>query len=157
MENNILIKLEEILKDLSPYQKKGLDTSSLKIFLKNFKDFLKFNPQLFSTEISFEEKLEIIKSFLEDKQAFPTIRDVIYFANDKLHLDFRDQKESREITISRIISRITSKPELKDTLKKAVVELRNEMIHTAVPTKRTKKQIITAETFGKWAEIIKNI
>lgn len=158
MENKTLIKLEEALKELSIYEKRGLDTSSLKIFIRNFKEFLKVNKQqiLFKIELSFEEKLSIIKTFLEDKKAFPTIKDVIDFANDRLNLEFRDQKESREVTISRIIGRINSKPELKETLKKAVISIRNEMIHTP-QTKKSKKEIITTETFSKWADIIKNI
>ena len=158
MDNNTLIKLEEALKELNIYEKKGLDTSSLKIFIKNFKEFLKVNEQqtLFKGELSFEEKLSIIKTFLEDKKAFPTIKDVIDFANDRLNLEFKDQKESRDVTISRIIGRINSKPELKETLKKAVISIRNEMVHTS-QTKKSKKQIITTETFSKWADIIKNI
>lgn len=157
MENNILNRLEDILKELSPYQKKGLDTSSLKIFIKNFRDFLKFNEDSFiKTEVSFDEKLKIIKTFLEDKKAFPTIKDVITFSNDRLNLEFRDQKESREITINRIISRIISRPELKELLKRAVLSIRNEMVHN-IQSKKTKKQLINIETFNMWAEIIKNI
>lgn len=158
MENNTLNKLEGILKELSSYERKGLDTSSLKIFIKNFKEFIKLNtqPNLFSEELTFENKLEIIKSFLEDKRAFPTIIEVIEFANERLQLDFKDQKESREITISRIIGRIKTKPELKDQLKEAVLSIRNEMVHKSRSTK-SKKQIINAETFSKWADIIKNI
>lgn len=158
MENTTLKKLEEVLKELSTYEKKGLDTSSLKIFIKNFKEFIKLTApaNLFSEELTFDKKLEIIKSFLEDKKAFPTIKEVIQFANDRLQLDFKEQKESRDVTISRIILRIKSKPELKDKLKTAVLSIRNEMVHTSRSTK-SKKQIISAETFSKWADIIKNI
>ena len=158
MEDNTLKKLEEALRELSPHEKKGLDTSSLKIFIKNLKEFMKlYEPtNMLTQELTFERKLEIIKSFLEDKKAFPTINEVIQFANDRLQLDFKDQKESREITITRIISRIKSKPELKDKLKEAVLSIRNEIVHTSRSTK-SKKQIISAETFSKWADIIKNI
>jgi len=158
MENATLKKLEEALKELTSYEKMGLDTSSLKIFIKNFKQFIKLNAgsNFFPEELTFEKKLEIIQSFLEDRKAFPTITDVIGFANDRLQLDFKDQKESREITISRIILRIRSKPELKDKLKTAVLSIRNEMVHN-MPRTRSKKHIITAETFSKWADIIKNI
>jgi len=158
MENSAIKKLEEVLKELSTYEKKGLDTSSLKIFIKNLKEFIKLNAptNLLSEELTFDNKLEIIKSFLEDKKAFPTINEVIQFANDRLQLDFKDQKESREVTISRIISRIKSKPELKDKLKTAVLSIRNEMVHSSRSTK-SKKQIISAATFSKWADIIKNI
>jgi hypothetical protein len=155
---SILKKLEDSLKELSFYEKKGLDTSELKIFIRNFKDFLRLTeqPTLFDKELSFEKKLEIIQSFLEDTIAFPTIKEVIEFANEKLGLEFKDQKASREVTISRIISRISSKPELKETLKSAVISIRNEIVHKS-RNSRSKKEVINAETFIKWAEIIKNI
>lgn len=158
MENKTLKKLEEVLKELSTYEKKGLDTSSLKIFIKNYKEFIKINDQslFYHEDLTFENKLEIIKSFLEDKKVFPRINDVIQFANDRLHLDFKDQKESREVTISRIIGRIRSKPELKESLKIAVLSIRNEMVRT-IPSSKSKKEIISAETFSKWADIIQNI
>lgn len=158
MENNTLKKLEEVLKELNTYEKKGLDTSSLKIFIKNYKEFIKLNDQnlFYHEDITFENKLEIIKKFLEDKKVFPRINDIIQFANYRLHLEFKDQKESREVTISRIIGRIRSKPELKESLKMAVLSIRNEMGHT-IPSKKSKKEIISAETFSKWADIIKNI
>jgi hypothetical protein len=158
MDNSALKKLEQILKELGPFEKKGLDTSSLKIFIRNFKEFIKINSQtsLFSDELNLNDKLNIIKSFLEDRKAFPTINDVIHFANDRLDLEFKDQKESRATTINRIISRINSKPELKEKLKFAVLDIRNEMVHSGFSSK-SKKEIITAEIFSKWAEIIKNI
>ncbi|MFD0766805.1 hypothetical protein ACFQZI_18230 [Mucilaginibacter lutimaris] len=158
MENEALKKLEEALAELSELEKKGLDTSSLKIFIKNYKQFIKINSQtkLFSEDLTFDKKLEIIQSFLEDKKAFPTIIEVIDFANSRLQLDFKDQKESRKTTISRIISRIKSKPDLKEQLKSAVLSIRNEMIHSS-RTSKSKQQIISAETFSKWADIIKNI
>lgn len=158
MEEEILVRLEQTLKDLSRYERMGLDTSSLKVFIKNYRSFIKLNSDQFSTktELSFEEKLQIIKSFLEDRKAFPTIKSVIDFANDRLELDFRDQKESRNVTISRIILRIKNKPELKEKLKSAVISIRNEMAHSGRSIK-SKRQIITADTFSKWADIIKNI
>lgn len=106
-------------------------------------------------ELTFDKKLEIIQDFLEDKKAFPTIKNVIEFANEKLNLDFKDQKEARDVTISRIISRIRTKPDLKDKLKSAVISIRNEKVHSSKP--RTKKEVVSAETFSRWAEIIKNI
>lgn len=158
MENPTLKKLEEIAKDISLYEKKGFDASSLKLFIKNFKKYLQITNQLqlpFSDDqVGLEAKLKVIKEFLEDKNVFPTISDVIEFANTKLSLDFRDQKASRNITIARIIARIESKPELKEVLKDAVISIRNEKVHT--PSK-SRKEIISAETFIKWADIIKNI
>ena len=100
--------------------------------------------------------MEIIQSFLEDKEVFKKISDVIQFANDRLHLDFKSQKESRAVTIKRIIGRIRSKPELTKVLKTAVLSIRNEMVHT-VPLSKSNKEIISADTFGKWADIIQKI
>lgn len=160
MENTILKRLEDILKEIAFYEKKGFDASALRIFYKNFKEYLKVTGQdqipLFTgEELTFDRKLEIIQSFLEDKRAFPTIKEVIDFANTQLNLDFRDQKASRETTISRIVTRIRTKPELKDVLKRAVISIRNEQVHSVKP--KTNKDIINAETFIRWAEIIKNI
>lgn len=155
MTEDILYKLESVLKELSSYEKMGLDTSSLKIFLKNYRNFLKINSRS-TTQLSYEDKLNIVQNFLEDKKAFPTIKDVINFANDKLGLEFKDQKESRKTTIMRIVGRIRINPSLKDKLKLAVVSIRNEKIHRSSST-NSKKEIISAETFDKWAEIILKI
>ena len=161
-ENSTIKKLEEALKEISFYEKKGFDASSLKIFIKNFKEYLKVTGQTQLSvfpkeELTFERKLQIIQSFLEDKKIFLSIKEVIEFSNTELKLDFRDQKESREVTISRIISQIRRKPELKDVLKSAVMSIRNERVHTTSSKPKSKKEIITAEIFSKWAEIIKNI
>lgn len=158
MLNKILYKLETVLKELSIYEMKGLDTSSLKIFIKNYKGFIKINEQqsLFYNELSYENKLDIIRRFLEDKQVFAKISDVIKFANDKLGVEFKNQKESREVTISRIIGRINNNPELKDKLKYAVKTLRNEKVDTSSRSK-SKKELISAEIFSRWADIIEKI
>lgn len=160
MENRILHKLDEILKDISVYERKGFDASSLKIFVRNFREYLKVTGQLDAplftdVETSFDQKLRIIQNFLEDKKIFPTIKEVIEFANTKLFLDFRDQKASRDVTILRILSRIRSKPELKEILKDAVLSIRNEKLHSS--KSRSRREVISAETYSKWAEIIKNI
>ena len=155
MNIDILKKLECILKELSSFEKMGLDTSSLKIFIKNYKNFLKINEQSIE-QLSLDEKLNLVQKFLEDKKVFPTIKDVITFANDKLDLDFKDQKESRNVTISRIIGRIRNNPTLKEKLKLAVLSMRNEKMHN-ISSSKSKKEIITAETFDKWAEIIRKI
>ncbi|MAT56649.1 MAG: hypothetical protein CMF23_01600 [Ignavibacteriae bacterium] len=153
-----LEKLEYILSEISHLEKKGLDTSSLKLFIKNYKTFIKLYNVSHKDYLtmSFEEKLLVIKSFFEDKKAFPRIKDIIIFANEKLYLDFKDQKESRATTIERIIGRIKSKPELKDRIKDAVYQMRNEKTHT-ISDKKSKKEMVTAEIFEKWAEIIRNI
>ena len=158
MANIIIEQLDSILKELAPYEKGGLDTSSLKIFIKNLKEFSSLNQDIVASNQTFtiDDKLRIIKEFLEDKKAFPKIDNVIDFANSRLELDFVNQKASRDITIARIISRIKNKPELKDKLKDAVLSIRNEMVHTS-RSSRSKKTTISADTFSKWADIIQNI
>ena len=66
MNIDILNKLECILKELSSFEKMGLDTSSLKIFIKNYKNFLKINEQSIE-QMSLDEKLNLVQKFLEDK------------------------------------------------------------------------------------------
>ena len=106
---NYLNELEHILKRLSDFEKKGLDTSSLRLFVKNLKVFIKIQEvreNKINKKMTFEEKLELIKAFLEDKKIFSRIIDIIEFANEELGLSFIDQKESRDLTIKRIIGRI---------------------------------------------------
>ncbi len=158
MFENYIEYLEKMMKELSEFERKGLDTSSLRLFVKNLKTFQKlqkFEQNRTSQNLSFEEKLEIIKSFLEDIKAFPRIKDVIAFANEKLSLGFLDQKEARDVTIKRIIGRIQETPELKEKMKFAVLEIRNQNAHST--KKRTKKDLDSAESFSKWAEILRNL
>lgn len=147
-----------MLKELNSYQKEGLDTSSLKVFLKNLKTFQKIQ-QMQETRVSqrttFREKLDIIKSFFDDKKIFPKINDIIVFANNNLSINFRDQKESRDTTIRRILGRIEETPELKETVKQAVLTLRNQSVHSS--SKQTKKEIELVESYSKWAEILRNL
>lgn len=157
--DNEILQLEKILKSLSEFENKGLDTSSLKIFIRNLKTFEKIQKAKWSNSnkrLSFDEKLNIIKTFLEDKKAFPRIADVINFANIELSLGFKDQKESRAITIRRIIGRIEQTPQLKEKVKNAVMRIRNNAIHN-LPTKMTKKDKEKVESYAKWAEILINL
>ena len=147
-----------MMKDLSPYEKKGLDSSSLRLFLKNLKTFQKLQKieqSRYGQNLSFDEKLNIIKSFLEDKKAFSRIQDVIEFSNVQLGINFIDQKESRETTIRRVIGRIQETPELKEKVIDAVLKIRNQKAHLS--SKRTKKELEIAESFSKWAEILRNL
>jgi len=156
---NYINELEKILKNLSDYNKMGLDTSSLNLFIKNLKTFEKIqNSRLnnSATNMSFEDKLELIKAFLEDKKVFPRIKDVVEFANQELYLNFKDQKESRTLTIKRIIGRIEKNPELKEKIKSAVINIRNKKVHSHNSYK-SKKEIEKVESYTKWAEILKNI
>lgn len=150
---------ELLLKSLSEYESKGLDTSSLKLFIKNLKTFNKIQKAKaynYSQKLPFSEKLSIIKSFLEDKKIFPRIIDVINFANQELSLDFKDQKESRETTIRRIIGRIEETPELKEKVKSAVMRIRNREFHNS-SSNMTKKEREKAESYARWAEILTNL
>lgn len=150
--------LESMMKDLAHFEKKGLDTSSLRLFIKNLKTFQKLqklDQARFSNTMSFEEKLAVIKSFLEDKTAFPRIKDIIEFSNEQLSLGFKDQKEARDVTIRRVIGRIKETPELKEKVKNAVINIRNQKIHTN--KKRSVRDIESVESFSKWADILKNI
>jgi hypothetical protein len=153
-----LIRVEELLRSLSEYERVGLDTSSLKVFIKNLKTFSKLQKVSAlnqSEHMTFSEKLIIIKSFLEDKKLFPKISDVIKFANEELSLDFKDQKESRSVTIRRVIGRIEETPELKEMVKSAVNRLRNQAIHGRPNTsKSSKKDMERIETYARWAEIL---
>lgn len=157
--SNKIILLENTLKEFSDLEKKGLDTSSLKIFIKNLKIFEKIQKSRdlkFTSKISFEDKLELIKSFLEDKKVFPRIKDLIDFTNLELELGFKDQKESRVLTIKRIIARIQKRPELKDKVKYAVHKIRNERMHME-NQKIDKKELSKIQSFAKWAEILSNL
>ncbi|WP_069133199.1 hypothetical protein [Rhodohalobacter halophilus] len=154
-----IFEAERLLNSLSELERKGLDTSSLKLFIKNLKTFNKIQKAKFSNyseRLSFNEKLNIIKSFLEDKKIFPRIIDVINFANKELSLNFKDQKESRETTIRRIIGRIEETPELKEKVKSAVMRIRNREVHSN-RSEMSKKEIEKAESYARWAEILTNL
>jgi len=152
-------KAEELLKAISILEKEGLDTSSLKVFIRNLKTFNKIQFAKLSNyneRLSLPQKLEIIKTFLEDKKIFPTITDVINFANQELLLDFRDQKESRIVTIRRVLGRIENSPNLREKVKEAVMRIRNQVYHDT-QIKKSKKEKEKAESFARWAEILINI
>jgi len=158
MFENYIEYLESMMKDLALFEKKGLDTSSLRLFIKNLKTFQKLQKleqTRYGQNLSFEEKLAIIKSFLEDKKAFPRIKDIVDFANEQLSLGFKDQKESRDVTIRRVIGRIEETPELKEKVKNAVINIRNQKVLTS--SKKSRKEIESVESFAKWAEILRNI
>jgi hypothetical protein len=158
MFENYIEYLESMMKDLSIFEKKGLDTSSLRLFIKNLKTFQKLHKleqSRYGQNLSFDEKLIIIKSFLEDKKAFPRILDIVDFANEQLSLGFKDQKEARDVTIRRVLGRIEETPELKEKVKVAVLNIRNQKAHSS--SKRTKRDIESVESFSKWAEILRNL
>ena len=156
---NYIDDLEKTLKEFSDYEKKGLDTSSLRLFIKNLKVFQKIQfsrENKFNRNITFKVKLELIKAFLDDKKVFPRINEIIEFANNELGLEFKNQKESRGITIQRIIGRIEKNPELKEKVKKSVIKIRNKRVHPHSSYK-TKKDIENVESYTKWAKILSNL
>jgi hypothetical protein len=158
MFENYIEYLESMMKDLSIFEKKGLDNSYLRLFIKNLKTFQKLHKleqSRYGQNLSFDEKLIIIKSFLEDKKAFPRILDIVDFANEQLSLGFKDQKEARDVTIRRVLGRIEETPELKEKVKVAVLNIRNQKAHSS--SKRTKRDIESVESFSKWAEILRNL
>lgn len=151
-------KLESILKILSEHEKNGLDTSSLKVFIKSLKTFNKIQEKRnnrLDQKIKPGKKLELIKEFLEDNKVFPSIKDIISFANDDLGLSFKDQKESRATTIQRIIKRVEKEPEIKDNIKNAVRDIRNNIVHNKNTS--NKKHTGDIESYSKWAEVLSNL
>lgn len=150
--------LDLILRNLSEYEKKGLDTSSLKLFIRNLKTFNKVQKSRenrYLSNITLEDKLDLIRSFLEDKIVFPKIKDVIDFSNNILGLNFRDQKESRSLTIQRIIKRIEKDPQLKNNIKDAVKDLVKSNAGYKKSEGGNGKSDI--ESYSKWAEVLSNL
>lgn len=151
---------ENILKKLSPYEKKGLDTSSLRLFIKNLKVFYKIQcsrENKIEDNISFDEKLNTIKLFLEDKNAFPKISDIIYFVINEIAIEFKDQKQSRVKTIEIIIDRIARNPELKEKVKESARNIRNQKAHLSNSSHKSKNETDSIESFAKWAEILSKL
>ncbi|MFL9598519.1 hypothetical protein, partial [Aeromonas veronii] len=102
MDNNIA-KLEDILKNIRQYEKLGLDTSYLKLFIKNYKLFLELNN--IKPEYSEDNRFKILEDILNNRQLFPRISDIILFSNHNLGVEFKSQNASRDVTINRIIKR----------------------------------------------------
>lgn len=154
MDENIE-KLQEVLRSLSMYEKKGLDVSYLKLFIKNYKLFLEINsikPDY--TLFDKDKKLFIVEKFLSDTSIFPRIIDVINFVNEHLHLSFKSQNASRETTIQRIIKRIEKEPEVKNKLKNTLQLISKQ---EKPKKKTTTKKLENSDDLIKWAEMLKDI
>lgn len=150
--------LERILKDLSVYEKQGLDTSYLKSFLKQYKVFIDINnlDSDFST-YSDEGKLEIIREIMSDKSIFPTIKHIIHFANEEMDIEFRSQNASRDITISRIIKRVEKDPEVKRKLKRSLLWAIEDAGYSPKTKSHTPKSTMKSIELNKWVEILKDL
>ncbi len=73
MDSNIE-NLEKVLKNISKYERIGLDTSYLKSFIKNYKLFLdlhEIEPDIAAN--TYSDRMKILKSILSDKKLFPRI------------------------------------------------------------------------------------
>jgi len=147
--------LEKTLKKLSIYEKQGLDLSYLKSFIKSYKTFISINdikPDYIN--MTEDKKLSIIQTFLEDEKVFPKIRNIIEFVNNELHLNFKSQNASREITIQRIIKRIEKNPEIKTKLKNVLQEILNE---NKTKSYKLNTNLTNYNDLSKWAEMLKDI
>jgi hypothetical protein len=150
-----LESLENVLKQLSIYEKKGFDLSYLRSFIKNYKIFVEINdikPDY--TILPEDSKVLIIKGFLEDTNIFPRIIDIIEFSNKELGLGFKSQNASRETTIQRIVKRIENDPDVKVKLKETL-----QYISKQSKAKKTKtiKNLSNSDDLMKWAEMLKDI
>ncbi|WP_422840449.1 hypothetical protein [Aeromonas veronii] len=153
-----LYELERILKDLSKFEKQGLDTSYLKSFIRQYKTFIKINdvkPDISS--YSDYQKFNIIREIMNDKIIFPTINHIIYFANEEMELDFKSQNASREITIDRILKRVEKDPEFKHKLKKSLIWLLSVTDYNMKSTSSYIKSESNSKYLDKWVKMLKEL
>tara|TARA_R110001583_G_C5649191_1_gene408540 strand:- start:1408 stop:1878 length:471 start_codon:yes stop_codon:yes gene_type:complete len=156
MDKNIE-ELEKVLKNISKYERIGLDTSYLKSFIKNYKLFLELHdiePDIIKDNDS--ERMIILRSILSDRKLFPRIIDIVEFSNSNLDIEFKSQKASRETTIGRIIKRAEKDDDFKDNLKNKLKSLISDGYY-----KEQKQSIIskksTLNDLDKWAKMLKDL
>ncbi|MBO9497298.1 hypothetical protein J7438_24905 [Thalassotalea sp. G20_0] len=150
--------LERILKDLSDYEKKGLDTSYLKSFIKQYKVFIDIND--LGSDISsysYEDKLEIIREIMSDRSIFPNIKDIIFFANEEMDIEFKSQNASRDTTISRIIKRVEKDPEVKRKLKRSLLWAIEDAGYALKTKSHSSRKASNSIELSKWVEILKDL
>ncbi|MGE6648474.1 hypothetical protein ACQKE0_04275 [Shewanella colwelliana] len=155
---NHINELEKVLKELSIYEKQGLDTSYLKSFIKQYKMFLQLNdikPDL--SGYSDKKKFNIISEIMNDKTIFPTIRHIILFANEEMDLEFKSQKTSRETTISRILKRVEKDPEFKQKLKKSLLWLIDETGYEFKSKSTSIKRENNSSHLEQWVKMLKDL
>lgn len=156
MDKNI-DNLEKVLKDISKYERIGLDTSYLKSFIKNYKLFLELNE--IESDIkhdSYSDRIKILTSILNDNKLFPRIIDIVEFTNTNLDIEFKSQKASRYITINRIIKRSEKDDDFKKNLKSKLKSLINDGYY-----KEQKKPVTSKKSrlndLDKWAEMLRDL
>lgn len=156
MDNNIE-SLEKVLKDISKYERIGLDTSYLKSFIKNYKLFMELNkiePGIKSD--SYSDRMRILTSILNDNKLFPRVIDIVEFTNTNLDIEFKSQKASREITVSRIIKRAEKDEDFKENLKSKLSSLIDDGYY------KEKKKAVTSKKsrlndLDKWAKMLRDL
>lgn len=156
MDKNIE-QLELVLKNISKYERIGLDTSYLKSFIKNYKLFLELHdiePEISNNNYS--DRMRILTSILSDKKLFPRIIDIVEFSNSNLDIEFKSQKASREVTISRIIKRAEKDEDFKDNLKSKLKSLINDGYYKEQKQKHSSKKS-TLNDLDKWAKMLKDL
>lgn len=153
MDINIA-KLEDILKSVRKYEKLGLDTSYLKLFIKNYKLFLELNN--IEPEYSEDSRFRILEEILNNRQLFPRIADIIHFSNKNLGVDFKSQNASREVTIDRIIKRAEKDENFKDILKYKLSSFISEGYYKEQRTSSSYKSI-NYNDLEQWARMLKDI
>ena len=156
MDNNIE-SLEKVLKDISKYERIGLDTSYLRSFIKNYKLFMELNeiePDIKSD--SYSGRMKILTSILNDNKLFPRIIDIVEFTNTNLDIEFKSQKASREVTVSRIIKRAEKDDDFKENLKSKLTSLIEDGYY------KEKKKAVTSKKsrlndLDKWAKMLRDL
>lgn len=156
MDNNIE-SLEKVLKDISKYERIGLDTSYLKSFIKNYKLFMELNkiePGI--KPDSYSDRMRILTSILSDNKLFPRVIDIVEFTNTNLDIEFKSQKASREITVSRIIKRAEKDDDFKENLKSKLSSLIDDGYY------KEKKKAVTSKKsrlndLDKWAKMLRDL
>jgi hypothetical protein len=156
MDKNIE-NLENVLKNISKYERIGLDTSYLKSFIKNFKLFMELNDIEPDVEHgNYSDRMKILKNILSDKKLFPRIIDIVEFTNTNLDIEFKSQKASRDTTIIRIIKRAEKDDGFKDNIKKKLASLIDDGYY-----KEQKKTVASKESrlndLDKWAKMLRDL
>ncbi|EBK2665397.1 hypothetical protein G3755_002185 [Salmonella enterica] len=153
MDNN-LEKLESVLKNIRKYEKLGLDTSYLKLFIKNYKFFLDLNN--IKPDYSDSQRFKILEEILNNRQLFPKISDIIYFSNFNLGVEFKSQNASREVTINRIIKRAEKDEVFRNVLKSKLSNLIS-MGHYKEQKLTSTSKSINYNDLEEWAKMLKDI
>ncbi|MBU2932213.1 hypothetical protein [Vibrio cyclitrophicus] len=147
-------KLEIILKEVRKYEKQGLDTSYLKLFIKDYKFFLELND--IKVERTENSRFKILEEILNNKELFPRIIDIIDFSNNNLGIEFKSQKTSRETTINRIIKRAEKDEKFKNILKSKLSSLISDGYYSNKKTISSSK-IKHYNDLEQWAKMLKDI